>query len=159
MVNKRQLRIVLLGVALAGTMASCQKDEFQNEILVSQEMSLKNKAHVNPTLRYWIDGVEYQMEFSSFEEMQNYISYLLELTRQGHVITIKGSDNPSMAPEPSDKLTFKTSDKVEMDTWVKDMEKKGYNVTCKFDEETGLYTGTATPPGGGSRTTMTLSRE
>ena len=62
MIDKKQIRIVLLGVALSGTMASCQKDEFQSEILVSQEMSLKNKAHVNPTLRYWIDGVEYQME-------------------------------------------------------------------------------------------------
>ena len=63
MVNKRQLRIVLLGVALAGTMASCQKDEMKNDILVYHEMSQKNLAQVNPnTLTYWIDGVEYQME-------------------------------------------------------------------------------------------------
>jgi hypothetical protein len=55
-------RTVLLTAALAGTMASCQKDEFQNEILVSHEMSLKEKAHVSHTLTYWIDGVEYQME-------------------------------------------------------------------------------------------------
>ena len=53
-------------------------------------MSLKEKANISLTLRYWIDGVEYQMEFTSLEEMQNYISYLLELTRQGYVITIKG---------------------------------------------------------------------
>ena len=35
-------KAVLLSVAMAGTMVSCQKDEFQNEILVSQEMSQKN---------------------------------------------------------------------------------------------------------------------
>ena len=52
-------KAVLLSVAMAGTMVSCQKDEFQNEILVSQEMSQKNLAHVNTTLRYWIDGVGY----------------------------------------------------------------------------------------------------
>ena len=43
--NKVNLtKTVLLTVALSGTVASCQKDEFQNEILVSQEMSQKNLA-------------------------------------------------------------------------------------------------------------------
>ena len=55
-------KTVLLTVTLAGTMVSCQKDEFSNEMVPSQEMSLKEKAHVSHTLRYWIDGVEYQME-------------------------------------------------------------------------------------------------
>ena len=90
------------------------------------------------------------MEFSSLEEMQNYISYLLELTRQGYVITIKGSDNPSMAPAQNDKLTFETKDEVEMEEWAFKMRNKGYNVTVFFDKERGLYTGTATK--GGSRT-------
>jgi len=62
-------RIVLLTVALAGTMASCQKDEFSNEMVPSQEMSLKEKAHVNPTLRYWIDGVEHNQSFASKQEL------------------------------------------------------------------------------------------
>ena len=159
MIDKKQIRIVLLGVALSGTMASCQKDEFQSEILVSQEMSLKNKAHVSHTLQYWIDGVEYNASFTSEAEKSAYISYLIGLTLEGREITIGGSENPSMAPESSDKLTFKTSDEAEMGIWVNDLEKKGYNVTVSFDKETGLYTGTATPPGGGSRTTMTLSRE
>ncbi len=114
-------------------------------------MSQKNLAQVNPnTLTYWINGVEYQMEFSSLEEMQNYISYLLELTRQGYVITIKGSDNPSMAPAQNDKLTFETKDEVEMEEWAFKMRNKGYTVKVQFDEGTGLYTGTATK--GGSRT-------
>ena len=43
--NKRLLKSMLLGVALAGTMVSCQKDEFSNEMVPSHEMSLKEKAH------------------------------------------------------------------------------------------------------------------
>ncbi len=36
-------RTVLLSVAMAGVMTSCQKDEFQNEmVLPSPEMSQKN---------------------------------------------------------------------------------------------------------------------
>jgi hypothetical protein len=149
--NNRLLKTVLLGVAVAGVITSCQKDEMKNDILVYHEMSQKNLAQVNPnTLTYWINGVEYQMEFSSLEEMQNYISYLLELTRQGYVITIKGSDNPSMAPAQSDKLTFETKDRIAMDAWALEMNLKGYTVTYSFGEGTGLYTGTATK--GGSRT-------
>ena len=40
--NRTIKKLVLLSVAVAGVMTSCQKDEFQNEILVSQEMSQKN---------------------------------------------------------------------------------------------------------------------
>ena len=57
--NKRIMKTVLLTAALAGTMVSCQKEEFSSEILVSQKMSQKNLAHINTTLRYWIDGVGY----------------------------------------------------------------------------------------------------
>ena len=53
-------KTVLLSVAVSGTMASCQKDEFQSEMVVPfHEMSQKNLAHINTTLRYWIDGVEH----------------------------------------------------------------------------------------------------
>ena len=41
--KNRFLKVVLLSVAVAGTMTSCQKDEFQNEMvgLPSHEMSQK----------------------------------------------------------------------------------------------------------------------
>ena len=144
-------KTVLLTVALAGTMASCQKDEFSNEMVVpSQEMSLKEKAHVSLTLRYWIDGVEYNQSFASKAEENAYISYLIGLTLEGKEITIGGSENPSLAPEVGDKLTFETEDKEAMDAWAVEMRGKGYKVDYTFDKERGLYTGTATK--GGSRT-------
>ena len=109
-------RTVLLTAALAGTMASCQKDEFSNEMVPSQEMSLKEKAHVSHTLRYWIDGVEYNQSFASKAEENAYISYLIGLTLEGREITIGGSRNPSLAPEADDKLTIETADKTEIET-------------------------------------------
>ncbi|MBR5783647.1 MAG: hypothetical protein IKY43_00600, partial [Bacteroidales bacterium] len=129
--NKVNLtKTVLLTVALSGTVASCQKDEFSSEMVVpSHEMSQKNLAHVNPTLRYWIDGVGYTREFGSEAEKSAYISYLIGLTVNGKEITIGGSENPSLAPEADDKLTFTTSDKAEMNKWADEMEKKGYEVS------------------------------
>ena len=78
-------RTVLLTAALSGTMASCQKEEFQNEmVLPSHEMSQKNLAHQELTLRYWIDGVEYNQSFASKAEENAYISYLIGLTLDGY---------------------------------------------------------------------------
>ena len=74
-------KTVLLSVAVSGTMASCQKEEFSSEmVLPSHEMSQKVLAHQEFTLRYWIDGVEHYGEFASQQEMDNYISYLIGLT-------------------------------------------------------------------------------
>ena len=143
-------RTVLLTAALAGTMASCQKDEFSNEMVPSQEMSLKEKAHISLSLQYWIDGVEYNASFTSEAEKSAYISYLIGLTLEGREITIGGSENPSLAPEADDKLTIETKDRTEIDTWALEMERKGYKVSCSFDKERNLYIGTATK--GGSRT-------
>ena len=144
-------KAVLLSVAMAGVITSCQKEEFQSEMVVpSHEMSQKNLAHVSHTLRYWIDGVGYNASFTSEAEKSAYISYLIGLTLEGREITIGGSENPSLAPEADDKLTIETKDRAVLEDWVLEMQDKGYEVDCSFDKETGLYTGTATK--GGSRT-------
>ena len=156
-VNKKTfVKVVLLSVAVSGTMVSCQKDEFQSEmVLPSHEMSQKVLAHQELTLRYWIDGVGYSASFESEAEKKAFISYLIGLTHEGRKVTIGGSEKPSLAPEADDKLTIETRDKDVIDTWALEMERKGYKVDCEFDKERGLYIGTATK--GGSRTTMAAS--
>ena len=152
MMNKETtMKLVLLSVAMVGVITSCQKEEFQSEMVVpSHEMSQKNLAHVNPTLHYWIDGAGYSKEFASQQEMNNYISYLISLTREGKTVIIQGSENPSYAPAENDKLTFTTKDIDKMEAWAIEMQGKGYTVSVSQNPETGLYTGTATK--GGSRT-------
>ena len=152
-------KTVLLSVALAGTMASCQKEEILSEMVPSQEMSLKEKAHVSLTLRFWVDGVEYRKVFASEAEKKEYISYLIGLTLEGKDITIGGNPNPSFAPEADDKLTIETTDKDVIDAWAVEMEGKGYKVSCRFDKERGLYTGTATPVGGRTITANLSEKE
>ena len=144
-------KTVLLSVAVLGTMASCQKEEISSEMVVpSHEMSQKVLAHQEFTLRYWIDGVEHYGEFASQQEMDNYISYLIGLTRGGRIVIIQGSENPSYAPSEQDKVTFTTTDEAEIQKWSKEMQNSGYTVTVIHDKATGIYTGTATK--GGSRT-------
>ena len=160
MFNRNKIvKMLLLSVAVSGTMASCQKDEILSEmVLPSHEMSQKLLAHQELTLRYWIDGVEHNQEYASQQEMDNYICYLIGLTSEGKTIIIQGSENPIYAPAETDTKTFTTSDEVEMKKWSKEMRIKGYDVEIDFDKETNLYTGTATK--GGSRTmAASLSEE
>ncbi len=146
--KEQYIKMAALCIVL-GTMASCQKEEISSEMVVpSPEMSQKVLAHQELTLRYWIDGVEHYREFASQQEYEAFISYLLDLAAKGHIIDIEGADNPQYAP--AETQTFQTSNKDEMVTWAKEMKDGNYRVRITYNEETGLYTGTATK--GGSRT-------
>ena len=145
-------KTVLLSVAVSGTMASCQKEEISSEMVVlpSHEMSQKLLAHQELTLRYWIDGVEYNKEFASQQEINEFIKYLIGLAREGRKVVIQGSENPSYAPSEKDKVTITTKDEDKIDAWAAEMYAKGYDVEVEFDDKTGNFTGTAHK--GGSRT-------
>ncbi len=155
--KKFNIKVLVLSVVLGSMAVSCQKDYS----LENNEICQKNLANVNLRLHYSIDGQVYQQTFDSKEDRENFISYLIGLTCEGRIIVIGGNSNPNYAPENKDTKTFTTSSKEEMDAWVNEMVEELYEVTVTFDKKTGLYTGTATPPGGGSRTTMAanLSQE
>ena len=138
--KKITFKVVLLSVALTGTMVSCQKD---SEMISSQELSQKSLAQETPILFFWIDGEEHDKKFDSQEEREEFISYLIRLTTKGHVIVIESNEKPDYAPD--DKREFDTKDEDEIDKWAKEMGGKGYNVEVEFDEENGTFKGTAIP--------------
>ena len=146
--TKKITKIMLLSVALTGTMVSCQKD---NEMVPSQELSQKSLAQETPILFFWIDGEEHDKKFDSQEEREEFISYLIRLTTKGHVIVIESNEKPDYAPD--DKREFDTKDEDEIDKWAKEMGGKGYNVEVEFDEENGTFKGTAIPRETGTTTT------
>ena len=148
--TKKITKIMLLSVALSGTMVSCQKD---SEMEPSQELSQKSLAQETSILFFWIDGEEHYRKFESQEEREEFIRHLIRLTCDGYIITIEGNNKPEYAPEEKDRQRFKTTDEEEMDKWVLEMENSGYIVRCSFDEETGTFIGTATL--GETRTTTT----
>ena len=153
--NKKSLKVVLLSVALTGAMSSCQKDE----ILVSQELSQKFLAQETSILFFKIDGEEDYRKFASTEERDEFILYLIHLTREGHIITIESNEKPEYAPEEKDKQKFETTDELEMENWIIKMTDEKYEVEFYFDEETGTFRGIATRGGETERGTTTVSTE
>ena len=147
--TKNTLKLVALSLLLAGMATSCQKD---SEMISSQKLSQKSLAQETSILYYSIDGEKYYKKFPSKEERSEYISYLIKLsTKGGHKIFIESNAKPNYAPE--DKRNLETKDIVEIDNWAKEMEGKGYDVKIDFDEESGIFKGTAIL--GESRTTTT----
>ena len=139
--KKITLKAVLLSAALAGTMVSCQKD---GEMISSQELSQKSLAQETSILFFWIDGEEGYEKFGSQKERDEFILHLIRLTREGHIITIEGNNNPEYAPEEKDKQEFETADEKEMLIWTIEMRDRGYKVIYQFDQESGKYIGSAT---------------
>ena len=152
---RRLSKVVLLSVALTGTMASCQKDE----ILVSQELSQKSLAQETSILFFKIDGKEYYKKFNSPEVREDFISYLISLTLRGHIITIQSNGSSEYAPEETDKQEIETADKLEIKDWTIKMSKEGYEVEINFDKETGTFRGIATRGGETERGTTAVSTE
>ena len=153
--NKRVIKIALLSVVLSGAMASCQKEE----ILVSQELSQKSLAQETSILFFKIDGEEDYRKFGSTEERDEFILYLIHLTREGHIVIIESNENPEYAPEEKDKQKFETTDEKEMLIWTIEMRDKGYKVGYEFDKETGTFRGIATRGGETERGTTAISTE
>ena len=154
--NKKTLKVVLLSVALTGTMASCQKD---SEMEPSQELSQKSLAQETSILFFKIDGEEDYRKFGSTEERDEFILHLIHLTREGHIITIESNEKPEYAPEEKDKQKFETTDELEMENWIIKMTDEKYEVEFYFDEETGTFRGIATRGGETERGTTAISTE
>ena len=153
---RRLSKVVLLSVALTGTMVSCQKD---SEMEPSQELSQKSLAQETSTLFFKIDGKEYYKKFNSPEVREDFISYLISLTLRGHIITIQSNGSSEYAPEETDKQEIETADKLEIKDWTIKMSKEGYEVEINFDKETGTFRGIATRGGETERGTTAVSTE
>ena len=136
--KKRIAKIMLLSVALSGTMVSCQKD---GEMISSQELSQKSLTQETSILFFWIDGEEHYRKFDSQEEREEFIRHLIHLTFEGHIITIESNNKPEFAPEEKDQQKFETTDIEEFDAWLKEMNNNGYRVDINFDEGSGKMIG------------------
>jgi hypothetical protein len=74
--NSKITKIMLLSVALSGTMVSCQKE---SEMEPSQELSQKSLDQETSILFFWIDGEEHYRKFDSQEEREEFMRYPFHL--------------------------------------------------------------------------------
>ena len=152
--QKNTLKVAAVSLLLVGMATSCQKD---GEMGPSQELSQKSLAQETSILFFKIDGEKHYRKFDSQEEREDFIRHLIHLTREGHIITIESNEKPNYAPD--DRREFETKDEKEMDKWATEMRGKGYNVEVDFDEERGIFKGTAIPKETRTTTVVSTGRE
>ena len=151
---KKNFKVAALSLLLVGMVTSCQKD---GEMISSQELSQKSLAQETSILFFKIDGEKHYRKFDSQEEREDFIRHLIHLTREGHIITIESNEKPNYAPD--DRREFESKDEEEIDKWATEMEGKGYNVEVDFDEERGIFKGTAIPKETRTTTVVSTGRE
>ena len=151
---KKNFKVAALSLLLVGMATSCQKD---GEMGPSQELSQKSLAQETSILFFKIDGEKHYRKFDSQEEREDFIRHLIHLTREGHIITIESNEKPNYAPD--DRREFESKDEEEIDKWATEMEGKGYNVKIDFDEERGIFKGTAIPKETRTTTVVSTGRE
>ncbi|MBO7226654.1 MAG: hypothetical protein J6V33_03630 [Bacteroidales bacterium] len=151
---KKNFKVAALSLLLVGMATSCQKD---GEMGPSQELSQKSLAQETSILFFKIDGEKHYRKFDSQEEREDFIRHLIHLTREGHIIIIESNEKPNYAPD--DRREFESKDEEEIDKWAKEMYDKGYNVEVDFDEERGIFKGTAIPKETRTTTVVSTGRE
>ena len=151
---KKNFKVAALSLLLVGMATSCQKD---GEMISSQELSQKSLAQETSILFFKIDGEKHYRKFDSQEEREDFIRHLIHLTREGHIITIESNEKPNYAPD--DRREFESKDEEEIDKWATEMRGKGYNVEVDFDEERGIFKGTAIPKETRTTTVVSTGRE
>lgn len=117
--------------AVLGTMAvSCSGDE--NEA--------SNAAWVQETYQmyYSVDGENMQVRLNGDGELRNFIRKLVDMTREGHHITVRRGDGKCLSLS-KEKVEFRTESEDAANQWTLDMVKKGYTVTLDYDKNAGEF--------------------
>ena len=135
--------LTALSICALFFMGGCQKESETLE--PRQEYPAVPAADGTIRIHYRIGNSVYQASFCSEEELKAFLHYLNGLAREGEKVSVSIDDQQRM-PASKEVIVFYSTDEEEMANWAYFMIKNGYTVEITYDEEKGLYTGTATSP-------------
>ena len=136
---KKIIRTLALFVALNMTMVACQNEEPLPAQPVTQS---KDNPDTTCTVVYHIDGVQYTAVLQSDADWTLFLNNLFALAEEGRVVSFRNGDTDS-ALTARDTVVYTTTDKYDAKRWAKDMYNNGYEVTVRYNSNTGIYTCTA----------------
>ena len=134
---KKQLITIALFAVLGSLAVSCQKDNFMNETTVVTEKSAVY------SVTYSVDGVTHHLTLVGEDAWHSFLHHMLALAKEGHEVSFRNENASSHAISPKDVVTFTTTSGTEAMTWAEVMTGQGYEVTIKYDKDSGVYTCTA----------------
>ena len=118
----------VLGLAAAG----CQKDNYVTPQETVTEM----------TVNYSAGDVYDSTVLTDDAAWDAFLDRMLALAREGYEVTIFNGSSANGASS-KEVVTYTTDNEDDAKHWAKQMFDEGYQVTIKYDDETGIYTCTA----------------
>lgn len=94
-------------------------------------------------VHYFIDGEPHLAHLKDSTQWHCLLSQLVALSRHHHIRILPTRHSPAASASKETK-TFTTKSQSEAEHWIKEMNALGYTTTIEYDEETGIYTLTAT---------------
>ena len=123
---------------LSLTTVSCQK-----EVLTEPTSSTVENSAMR-TIRYTVNGTAYRQVIYSDEDLDALMFTLFALAREGYTVRMVDENNTFSETSVKVTETYTTKNEADALTWSKEKMLNGYAVTISFDEQTGIYTCTAT---------------
>lgn len=134
---KTIIKLALLSVLMVVMTTACEKADSDQSGLATNDAVTKGYK-----MSYSVDGVMYENVLMDESGYNALFVTLVELTNQGHVVTIHNSELYK-ALGMKDVETTETKDKTKIVAWTKEKTEGGYQVVVEKEEDTGTYKGTA----------------
>lgn len=126
-------------VAVLGVMAvSCHKEQ------MNETMRQASDANDVRRVNYTVDGEMHQIELCSDEAWDAFVSRMMNLAQNGHVISMVDEEAADITYAAKEAIVFRTPNQQEAEAWSERMVKDGYTVEVAFDKKNGEFICVAT---------------
>lgn len=127
---KQKIITIALAITLGIAVGGCSKED--------------STPTQTPSVVYYYNGQQHTAQLYNDEDWALLLDQLFALAEEGYTVQFFNPNVRPSADTAKSRKVFTTTDKQEAITWCEEMEELGYTVNISFDEETGIYTCTAT---------------
>ena len=139
----KQKAITALSICALLLMGGCQKETETTDFRNGQQSTAVVGDAIS--IHYRIGGKLMQTSFNSEEELKAFLHYLNGLAKEGENISV-GLNGQRQTPASKEVITFYSENEEEMAEWMYYMILEGFTVQVVYDEDKGVFIGTATRP-------------
>ena len=129
---KKTIRAMALFAVLGVVATGCQRDNYVVPQATVTEM----------TVNYSAGDLYGSTVLTDDAAWDAFLDRMLALAREGYEVTIFNGSSASCTSS-KEVVTYTTDNEDDAKHWAKHMFDEGYQVTIKYDDETGIYTCTA----------------
>lgn len=134
---KKNFITIALFAVLSTLAVSCQKE---NIMATPSIMAEKGTVY---SVTYSVDGMTYHLTLVGEDAWHAFLHHMMALAKEGHEVSFRNENASSRVISPKDVVTFTTTIETEASAWAEAMAGQGYEVTIKYDKDSGVYTCTA----------------